>query len=141
MPSCKKLGVLELGITMLRRRRNEAFYFFIAFTLIVVWLHGGYMVETKFETFSLSALNSSIHYIKHYLPKSYLSIVFKHEAVLVNHSYVDGTQSLLYYEKLLRHTERRPLFEYSTNQTKTILVWTENWDLWNEMPKYICNKY
>jgi len=63
------------------------------------------------------------------------STVLKHKAALVNYSYADGTHSLLYYENLLRQTEKRPLSEYSINKTKTILVWTENWDLWNEMPK------
>ena len=135
----KKVSKMKNFLAMRNRRRNEVIVFLAAVTLVTIMMQeygAGYiMFKKKFETLYLTVSTDAGNNENSGL------IVLKRNSMLDNHSYFDGTQSLLYYEKLLRHTEKRPLSEYSTNQTKTILVWTENWDLWNEMPKYICNKY
>lgn len=124
----RKLSTLDLVCSKVRQRKKETISFFITIiTFVTVWKHGGssIMFETKFDTSHSSFIGSRSNLL------NYGSIVLKNKAMLDNHSYSDGSSSLFYHEELLQ-AAKRPLLEYSTNKTKSILVWTQTW---NKLPK------
>ena len=127
----KILGTLELVRSKVRRRKKEVLCFFIVvmITFFAVWKNGGdNMLETKFDIFHPSFISTGID-------RNFGSvIVLKNKAMLDKHSYSDGYSSLFYHEELLQ-AEKRPPTVHGKDKTKTILVWTQNWNNWNELPK------
>lgn len=126
----RQLGTLELVRSKVRRRKKEVLLCFcivVMITFFAVWKDGGdNMLETKFDIFHPSIISTGID--RNFGP------VLKNKAMLDKHSYSDGSSSLFYHEELL-HAEKRPPTAYAKDKTKTILVWTQNQNNWNELPK------